>query len=381
MGTLPLHGLRVVALEQAVAAPFCSRQLADMGADVIKVERPDGGDFARSYDGAVHGLSAYFAWLNRGKRSIVLDVKRDEERDVLGKLLARADIFIHNLAPGAVERLGFGYDALKVAHPRLIWCGISGYGPDGPYRAKKAYDLLIQAESGIVSLTGAADAPAKVGVSIADIAAGLYGYSSILTALLNRERTGCGERIDISMFECLAEWMMPPIYVWQSTGRSSERVGVRHNMIVPYGAYPCAAGSVIFAVQNEREWGRFCTVVLHLPLLVHDERFATNAQRLKNRVELEALIEEQFASLTSSEVSARLDDADLANSAINDVQAVANHVQLAARGRWVEVSSPSGIIPALLPPHNLVGAPPHMGAVPALGEHTRQVLAELQEGL
>jgi itaconate CoA-transferase len=380
MSALPFHGLRVVALEQAVAAPFCSRQLADMGADVIKVERPDGGDFARSYDGALDGVSAYFAWLNRGKRSIVLDLKRDEDRAAFGKLIARADIFIHNLAPGSVERLGFGFDALKEAHPRLIWCGISGYGPDGPYRDKKAYDLLIQAESGVVSVTGTPDALAKVGVSIADIAAGLYGYSSILTALWNRERTGCGERIDISMFECLTEWMMPPIYVWLGTGNMPARVGVRHNMIVPYGAYRCADGSVNFAIQNEREWSRFCTDVLHLPALVHDKRFATNAQRLKNRAELEALIEQQFARLSVSEVIARLDHAEIANGAVNDVRAVASHSQLAERGRWVKVPSPNGMIPALLPPHNLMGAPPHMGAVPALGEHTQQVLAELHEG-
>ena len=380
MGALPFHGLRVVALEQAVAAPFCSRQLADMGADVIKVERPDGGDFARSYDGALDGVSAYFAWLNRGKRSIVLDLKRDDDRATFGKLIARADIFIHNLAPGSVERLGLGFDALKVVHPRLIWCGISGYGPDGPYRDKKAYDLLIQAESGVVSVTGTPNAPAKVGVSIADIAAGLYGYSSILTALWNRERTGCGERIDISMFECLTEWMMPPIYVWLGTGDIPARVGVRHNMIVPYGAYRCADGSVNFAIQNEREWARFCTDVLHLPALLHDERFATNAQRLKNRAELEALIEQQFARLSVSEAIVRLDHAEIANGAVNDVRAVANHTQLAERGRWVKVPSPNGMIPALLPPQNLMGAPPHMGAVPALGEHTQQVLAELHEG-
>lgn len=377
MSDLPLHGLCVVALEQAVAAPFCSRQLADMGADVIKVERPDGGDFARSFDSALDGISAYFAWLNRGKRSIVLDLKRDEDRAALGKLVARADIFIHNLAPGSVERLGLGFDALSVAHPRLIWCGISGYGPDGPYRDKKAYDLLIQAESGVVSVTGIPDAPAKVGVSIADIAAGLYGYSSILTALWNRERTGYGERIDISMFECLTEWMMPPIYVWLGTGDILARAGVRHNMIVPYGAYRCADGSVNFAIQNEREWSRFCTDVLYLPALVHDERFTANTQRLKNRAELEALIEQQFASLSVGEVIARLDGAEIANGAVNDVRAVASHTQLAERGRWVEVPSPNGMIPALLPPHNLMGVSPHMGAVPALGEHTQQVLAEL----
>ena len=380
MSALPFHGLRVVALEQAVAAPFCSRQLADMGADVIKVERPDGGDFARSYDSALDGMSAYFAWLNRGKRSIVLDLKRDEDRAAFGKLIARADIFVHNLAPGSVERLGLGFDTLKVVHPRLIWCSISGYGPDGPYRDKKAHDLLIQAESGVVSVTGTPDTPAKVGVSIADIAAGLYSYSSILTALWNRERTGCGERIDISMFECLTEWMMPPIYVWLGTGDIPARVGVRHNMIVPYGAYRCGDGSVNFAIQNEREWSRFCTDVLHLPALVHNERFATNVQRLKNRAELEALIEQQFARLSVSEVIARLDHAEIANGAVNDVRAVASHTQLAERGRWVKVPSPNGMIPALLPPHNLMGAPPHMGAVPALGEHTQQVLAELREG-
>jgi itaconate CoA-transferase len=379
MSALPFHGLRIVALEQAVAAPFCSRQFADMGADVIKVERPDGGDFARSYDSALSGTSAYFAWLNRGKRSIVLDLKLDQDRAAFHKLLARADVFIHNLAPGSVERLGLGFDVLSLAHPRLIWCGISGYGPDGPYRDKKAYDLLIQAESGVVSVTGTPDSPAKVGVSIADIAAGLYGYSSILTALWNRERTGRGERIDISMFECLTEWMMPPIYVWLGTGDIPARVGVRHNMIVPYGAYRCADGSVNFAIQNEREWSRFCADVLHLPALLQEERFSSNAQRLKNRADLETLIEQQFATLTVNEVIARLDHAEIANGAVNDVRAVADHTQLAERGRWVQVPSPNGMIPALLPPHNLMGAPPHMGAVPALGEHTQQVLDELRE--
>jgi crotonobetainyl-CoA:carnitine CoA-transferase CaiB-like acyl-CoA transferase len=379
--SLPLSGLRVVALEQAVAAPFCSRQLADLGADVIKVERPDGGDFSRSYEGALNGLSGHFAWLNRGKRSVALDLKRAEDLAAFAKLIARADVFIHNLAPGAVERLGFGYDELKDTYPRLIWCGISGYGPDGPYRDKKAYDLLVQAESGVVSLTGSADAPAKVGMSIADIAAGLYGYSSILAALLNRERTGRGERIDISMLECLTEWVMPSLYMWQGTGRIPARVGVRHNMIVPYGAYACADGAVNFAVQNEREWSRFCHTVLRLPQLVNDERFATNSQRLQNRVELETLIEQQFAPLTVSEVMTRLEAADIANGAVNDMPAVANHAQLAARGRWVEVSSPNGMISALLPPHNLSNVLPRMGAVPALGEHTQQVLAELREDL
>jgi crotonobetainyl-CoA:carnitine CoA-transferase CaiB-like acyl-CoA transferase len=368
-----------VALEQAVSAPFCSRQLADMGADVIKIERPGSGDFARSYEGSLNGLSGHFAWLNRGKRSVVLDLKRAEDLAAFGKLIGRADVFIHNLAPGAVERLGFGYEGLKATHPRLIWCGISGYGPDGPYRDKKAYDLLVQAESGVVSLTGSADAPAKVGVSIADISAGLYGYSSILAALLNRERTGRGERIDISMLECLVEWGMPSLYMWLGLGRLPERVGIRHNMIVPYGAYRCADGSVNFAIQNEREWSRFCHSVLQLSQLVNDERFATNAQRLNNRVELETLIEQKFAPLTVSDVIARLEEADIASAAVNDMPAVVNHAQLAARGRWVEVSSPQGMIAALLPPHNLSSVPPRMEAVPGLGEHTQEVLAELQE--
>ncbi|HEX9924545.1 MAG TPA: CaiB/BaiF CoA-transferase family protein [Anaerolineae bacterium] len=376
---LPLSGVKVVTLEQAVAAPFCSRQLADLGADVIKVERPGSGDFARSYEGSLNGLSGHFAWLNRGKRSVVLDLKQAEDRATLGKLLARADVFIHNLAPGAVERLGFGYEALQAEQPRLIWCGISGYGSDGPFRDKKAYDLLVQAEAGVVSLTGSPDAPAKVGVSVADIAAGLYSYASIMAALLNRARTGRGERIDISMLECLVEWAMPSLYMWHGTGQMPERVGVRHNMIVPYGAYACADGSVNFAIQNQREWGRFCRLVLERPELVDDGRFATNARRLANRVELETLVEQVFASLTAREIIRRLEAAEIANGAVNDMAAVINHAQLAARERWTEVASPNGLIKAMLPPHNLSSAPPHMGAVPALGEHTRQVLAELRE--
>jgi len=375
--SLPLSGVRVVALEQAVAAPFCSRQLADMGADVIKVERPDGGDFARGYDRVLNGLSAHFAWLNRGKRSITLDVRTERDREVFARLLERSDVFIHNLAPGAVERLGLGYDQLAVKLPRLIWCGISGYGPDGPYRDKKAYDLLVQAESGVVSVTGSADAPAKVGVSIADIASGLYGYSSILAALLNRQRTGAGDRIDISMLECLTEWMMPPLYWWHGSGQIPQRCGVRHSMIVPYGAYRCADGAVNFAIQNEREWRRLCDQVLGMPALADDERFAGNAARLRNRAELEAMIEERLGRDTRAEVLVRLDQAGIANGAVNDVAEVAGHRQLAARGRWVSVDSPVGSIPALLPPHNLQHAPPRLGAVPALGQHTREILAEL----
>ncbi len=374
---LPLAGIRVVALEQAAAAPFCSRQLADLGAEVIKVERPDGGDFARAYDGALHGLSAYFAWLNRGKRSIVLDLKQAADHAVFAKLLERADVFIHNLAPGALDRLGFGYERVAEIHPRLIWCAISGYGPDGPYRDKKAYDMLIQAESGVVSVTGTAETPSKVGISMADIASGFYGYSSILAALLNRAKTGKGERIEISMLECLTEWMMAPIYVWRGTGRAPERAGARHNMIVPYGAYACADGMVFFSVQNEREWRRFCSVILALPALADDDRFATNEKRLRNRVQLEKLIEERLSPLKRSELLGLLDQASIANSQMNDVAGAVSHPQLAARRRWVDVDSPVGPIPALIPPHNLEHTPSRMGAVPALGEHTREILAEL----
>jgi itaconate CoA-transferase len=373
----PCGDIRVVTLEQAVAAPFCSRQLADMGADVIKVERPDGGDFARAYDGALHGLSAYFAWLNRGKRSITLDLKTAGDREVFAKLLERADVFIHNLAPGAVENLGFAYSSVTKSNPRLIWCAISGYGPDGPYRDKKAYDLLVQAESGVVSLTGTPELPSKVGISIADIASGLYGYSSILAALLNRTKSGKGERIEISMLECLAEWATPAIYVWQGTGKTPARSGARHNMIVPYGAYPCADGIVTFAIQNDREWRRFCCEVLCMPELLDDERFTTNAKRVGQRNELEKTIEKHLGTLTRSDVVARLDAAKIANGEINDVAAVARHPQLSARQRWVNVQSPVGEIPALIPPHNLESAPPQMRPVPALGEHSQEILAEL----
>lgn len=374
---LPLTGIRVVALEQAVSAPFCSRQLADMGADVVKVERPDGGDFARGYDGVLRGLSAYFAWLNRGKRSIVLDLKQPPDLDAFSRLVARADIFLHNLAPGAVERLGFGYSDLAQRHPRLIWCGITGYGPDGPYRDKKAYDMLVQAESGVVSLTGTPDAPAKVGVSIADIGSGLYAYSSILAALLQRAQTGRGGRIDISMLECLAEWVMPPIYSWQGTGRIPERLGLRHNMLAPYGVYACADAAVNFSIQNEREWRRFCEQVLHMPELADDPRFAGNANRMANCAAMDALIDSVFSAHTRAEILARMDAAAIANGSLNDVAEVAAHPQLHARHRWAQVDSPVGTIDALLPPHNLKNAPSRMGPVPALGQHTAEILAEL----
>jgi itaconate CoA-transferase len=376
---LPFSGIRVVALEQAVAAPFCSRQLADLGADVIKVERPDGGDFARDYDGAMNGLSAYFAWLNRGKRSIVLDLKQPGDRNVFAKLIVRSDVLVSNLAAGAMERLGFGYEQVTKSNPRLIWCAISGYGPDGPYRDKKAYDLLVQAESGVISLTGTPEAPAKIGVSVADIASGMYAYSSILAALINRAKTGKGERIEISMLECLVEWIMPPVYTFLGTGRIPERAGVRHNMVVPYGAYACSDGTVYISVQNEREWRRFCDAI-DMPALTKDDRFASNEKRVRNRADLEKQIEENLRSKTCSEVLRRLDEASLANSQMNDLAGAVNHPQLRARDRWVDVDSAFGKIPALKPPHNLENAASRMEGIPALGQHTQEILAELGLG-
>jgi crotonobetainyl-CoA:carnitine CoA-transferase CaiB-like acyl-CoA transferase len=369
-----LEGLRVVAVEQAVSAPFCTRQLADLGADVIKIERPGEGDFARGYDQVLHGESAYFAWLNRGKRSVELDIRQEPGRTQVGALVRGADIFVHNLAPGAVERLGLGYDDVRVTSPRLIWVGISGYGPDGPYRDRKAYDMLVQAEAGIVSVTGSPGEPAKVGISIADIGSGMYAYSSILAALLRRAQTGEGSRIDISMFECMTEWMTPPLYTWLGAGRVPDRTGVRHNMIVPYGAYACADGDVLFAIQSDGEFQRLATLALQMPELANDPRFLTNADRLANRDVLEGMIEDRLSVMTQREAIECLDRAGIANARVNDVPGVAAHPQLEARGRWREVESPSGRIPALLPPHNIGGAPPRMGRVPALGEHTSAVL-------
>ncbi|MGH7678558.1 MAG: CaiB/BaiF CoA transferase family protein, partial [Gemmatimonadaceae bacterium] len=356
---LPFEKLRVVALEQAVAAPFCSRQLADLGADVVKVERPDGGDSARAYDTAINGLSAYFAWLNRGKRSVVLDLKHEPDRTKCGLLIDRADVLVHNLAPGAIERLGFGYDDLSRRNPRLIWCGISGYGPDGPMRDRKAYDMLVQAESGVVSVTGSGDdeGAAKVGISVADIASGMYAYSSILAALFARERTARGNRIDISMLECLTEWMTPALYVWLGAQRVVARTGIRHNMIVPYGAYACADGDVMLAIQTDREWRRFCGEVMNDGTLAEDPRYADNARRVANRTSLETMIETRFQRASRAEVLRMLELADIPTASVNDVPAVAAHPQLAARGRWTTAASPNGDIPALVPPHNIAHAP------------------------
>ena len=375
---LPLAGVRVVALEQAVAAPLCTRHLADAGADVVKVERTDGGDLARRYDSVVRGLSAYFVWLNRGKRSLCLDVKQPEGMAVLRAALARADVFVHNLGPGAVERLGLGYEALHPALPRLIWCGISGYGPDGPYRDRKAFDLLLQAESGVLAQTGSPEEPAKVGISVADIAAGVYGFNAVLLALMERQRSGLGRRIDVSLFDSLAEWMGAPLYHYLYGGRVLPRAGMRHNIIVPYGPYRCANGRmVLLAVQNERQWATLCREVLRRPEWIHDPRFASNAQRVVNRALLEPLIEESLADVSVEEAEARLDAADLPYGRVNDVDQVAAHPQLAERGRWREAATPAGAVKALLPPFNIQGIQWPMGAVPDVGEHTDEVLAEL----
>ena len=376
-GRLPLADLTVIALEQAVAAPFCTRQLADLGAAVIKIERPDGGDFARSYDGDMQGISGHFVWLNRGKRSVALDLKTAGGREALGRLLARADVFVHNLGPGAVERLGCGYEALRETNPRLIWCGISGYGPDGPYRDKKAYDLLLQGEAGTIGVTGTPEDGAKVGVSVGDIGAGLHASTAILAALHGRATTGRGERIDISMLECLVEWLTPALYHWLGVGKIVARAGQRHALIVPYGVYACADGAVNFAIQNDGQWRRFCAGVLNDAALADDPRYATNPLRRANRADLESYIETLFAARATADVIATLDAADIPNGRVNDVPGVVDHPQLLARGRWTEIASPVGTLPALLPPHNLAGAPPAMGAIPTLGEHTRAVLAEL----
>lgn len=378
--TFPLAGLRVVALEQAVAAPLCTRHLADLGADVVKIERPDGGDFARRYDTAANGLSSYFVWLNRGKRSFVLDLKTAADRATLDALLERADVFVHNLGPGAVERLGLGWSALHLRWPRLIGCAISGYGLDGPYRDRKAFDLLLQGESGLIAVTGTPEQPAKVGISIADISAGMYAFSAILAALYERERTDEGRQIDIAMLECLAEWLMSPTYFQMYGGKAPERAGARHNTIVPYGPYRAADGWVNLAVQNEGQWQRFGALILGRPELVDDARFQTNENRVRNRVELEATIDAVLGSLARSEVVERLERADIPYGSLNDLADLVAHPQLAARDRWIEVDSPNGVLRALAHPLNLVGMPRRRGTVPALGEHTEEIRGELASG-
>lgn len=377
----PLEGVTVVSLEQVIAGPFATRQLAELGARVIKIERPGVGDPSRAYDATVKGQSSHFVWTNRSKESLALDVKAPEAKEVLEKLLARADVFVQNLAPGAAERLGLGAARLRERHPRLVWCGISGYGPSGPYAKKKAYDLLVQCEAGLLSVTGTEEAPAKAGIPVADIAAGMYAFSSILAALLRRHRTGEGATLDITMLEALGEWMGFPAYFTAYGGVAPRRSGAYHATIVPYGPFQAGDGGTVFlSVQNEREFARFCEAVLGDKRLAADPRFATAPKRLENRSALHAEIERVFAGMTSAELIARLDAADIANARLNGIADFWRHPQLAARARRLEVGSPAGVIEALKPPFNLDAFTPRMDAIPAVGEHTRAILAELGYG-
>jgi itaconate CoA-transferase len=374
---LPLAGITVVGLEQAVAAPFATRQLADLGARVIKVERPGGGDFARGYDTSVHGLSSYFAWLNRGKESVEIDVKSARGRDVLTALLARADVFVQNLAPGAADRIGCGAAELSVRHPRLICCSISGYGPAGPYAGKKAYDLLVQCEAGLLAVTGTPEHPAKAGISVADIAAGMYAFSGVLAALYERERTGHGSRFDVAMLDALGEWMGAPYYYHVHGGHPVRRSGARHVSISPYGPYAAADGQVFIGLQNDREWAVLCERVLRAPDLTTDERFRTNPDRLAHDAELTGIIEQALAAMTAAEVAALLDDAGIANARMRTPAEFAAHPQLAARDRWREVGSAGGPVRALLPPITFPDREAAMGDIPEPGQHTAAILAEL----
>ena len=368
----------VVAVEQAVAAPFASRQLADLGARVIKIERPGVGDFARSYDTTVKGLASHFVWINRSKESLTLDLKRPEAAAVLRTLLSRADVFLHNLAPGAMTRLGFDAASIRAPHRRMIVCEISGYGSTGPYRDKKAYDLLVQSEAGLVSITGTPETPSKVGISIADIAAGMYAFSSILAALLRRATTGAGAALDISMFDAVAEWMGYPAYFAMYTDTPPQRSGAAHPAIAPYGPYAAGDGKVVFiGLQNEREWARFCTDVLERPDLLTDARFSSNSGRVEHRAALDALIVDAFGRRSAAEIIARLDATQIANARMNSVGEFLEHPQLAARDRWREVESPVGPLRALVPPFGFDDIEPKMGSIPAVGEHTDAILAEL----
>jgi itaconate CoA-transferase len=375
---LPLEGITVVALEQAVAAPFATRQLADLGARVIKIERPGTGDFARHYDETVEGMASHFVWLNRSKESMALDLKGEGAGEVLGRLIPSADVFVQNLAPGAAERLGLGAARLREKYPRLVHCGISGYGEGGPYTEKKAYDLLVQCEAGLVSITGTEETPSKVGISVADIAAGMYAYSGILSALLRRERTGEGATLEVSMLEALGEWMGFPAYFAGYGGEEPRRSGASHAAIAPYGPFACADGQTVFlGIQNEREWGAFCAGVLERPGMAEDERFRTNTRRVENREALHAEIDRIFSGLPSGEAIGRLDGAGVANARMRTVRGFLDHPQLEARDRWREFGSPAGLLRGLLPPATLEGTEPAMAPIPAVGEHTEGILREL----
>jgi itaconate CoA-transferase len=375
--TSPLHGVTVVSLEQAVAAPYATRQLADLGARVIKVERPDGGDFARSYDEAVHGNSSYFVWLNRAKESLTLDVKSDEGKEILSALLERADVLVQNLGPGAAGRLGVDAAALARSHPHVISCTLSGWGTDGPWATRKAYDLLVQCESGLVSLTGTPAHMAKVGISIADIAAGMYAFSGILTALLRRATTGEVSAVQVSLFEALAEWMGAPAYYQRYSGQQPSRAGAAHATIAPYGPYDTADGGILLAVQNDREWRALCRIVLGDESIATEKRFASNSARVTHRNALNTLITAKLARLTTTAAVQLLDRAGVATAHINDVAGFLAHPVLVGRDRWRTVAVPGGTIDALRPPTDIGGVQPIMGAVPSLGEHTESILREL----
>jgi crotonobetainyl-CoA:carnitine CoA-transferase CaiB-like acyl-CoA transferase len=374
----PLDGITVVSLEHAIAAPFCTRQLADLGARVIKIERPGAGDFARAYDTRVRGQSSHFVWTNRSKESLTLDLKNPDAMAVLNSLLQSADVLVQNLAPGAAARMGLSFEALSPTHPKLIVCDISGYGEDGPYRDKKAYDLLIQSEAGMLSITGTPEDPSKTGNSIADIAAGMYAYTNILSALLLRGKTGQGSHIDVSMLEALAEWMGYPLYYAHDGATPPPRSAASHASIYPYGPFAAGdGGTVMLGLQNEREWKVFCDVVLGDTALANDPRFCTNALRSENRAQLKQLIVGMFSRMSTSDVEARLDQAQIANARMNDMAGVWAHPQLKARERWQNVGSPAGDIPALLPPGRNNRYDYRMDAVPAVGEHTEAILREL----
>jgi crotonobetainyl-CoA:carnitine CoA-transferase CaiB-like acyl-CoA transferase len=377
LGGLPLDGMLVVALEQAVAAPLASRHLADLGARVVKIERVDGGDFARNYDHAVRGLASHFVWLNRGKESVAVDLKDVRGRDVLARLLAGADVFLHNLGPGAVDRLGFPAADLRKRHPRLIVCAMSGYGSTGPYRDKRAYDLLVQSEAALVSVTGTPADPAKAGIPVADIASGMYAFANVLAALLHRERTGVGSAFEVTMFDALVEWMGHPIYATDHTGEAPPRVGLSHPVIAPYDAYPTADGhEIVIGIQNDREWMRLARDVLSRPELATDPEFATNVARVRNRAAVDEAVGAVMAGLTVDVAVRMLDAAHIASARLNTVNDLLLHPQLLARERWRSAETPVGAVRTLRSPMEPVGEAP-MGAVPALGQHSDVVLGEL----
>lgn len=376
----PLDGITVVSFEHAIAAPFCTRQLADLGARVIKIERPNVGDFARAYDTRANGLSSHFVWTNRSKESLALDAKKPGAEAIVDSLLAKADVLVQNLAPGAAARMGLSFETLHKRFPKLIVCDISGYGEGGPYEQKKAYDLLIQSEGGFLSVTGGPgeDELAKAGCSIADIAAGMYAYTGVLSALHLRNKTGLGSRVDISMLESLVEWMGYPLYYAYNNAPPPPRAGASHSTIYPYGPFPASPGeTVMLGLQNEREWSLFCEKVLETPELLDDGRFNSNANRSKNRDELRTIIVEKFAELGTEQVIQRLDNAPIANAKVNTMHQVWEHPQLRARERWVEVDSPQGKLPAMLPPGANRSYQPRMDAIPAIGQHSESILVEL----